>query len=83
MAVSSVLSGRIAGSLPDSVSLLGIALDPRQQIFLATSISRVGCLVFFLAFVKEPHGKPIRAIVAAVSSYAKARISQMKLMPGD
>jgi MFS family permease len=82
-ATTSVLAGAGINYLAPRMPFLGLSLDPRQQIFLATSAGRLGCLVLFLRAVEEPAGQNVRAIVAAIQGYAKARLEAFKLLPRD
>lgn len=80
-ATTSVISGSLVGKLPAVLVLAHVPLDPRQQVFLATHLARLGCLAFFLAAVEDPGGRPLRSIVVAVQGYVKDRA--MKLIPRD
>jgi MFS family permease len=82
-ASTSVLAGRYIGSLPDHMPFLGLALNPRQQVFLATAVARLGCLGLFLAVVEEPKSRPIRAVVAGAQSYMKSAFAAFKLISRD
>jgi hypothetical protein len=78
-ATTSWIAGTFLGKLPATLVLLGVTLDPRQQVFLATHIARLGCLAFFLAAVEEPGGRPMRSIVVAAQGYVKDRILKLVL----
>jgi len=63
-AATSVLAGSFVSLLPDS--LLGLALHPRQQVFLVTAAARFFCLVFFLRALGPPRNPRVRAALERV-----------------
>lgn len=65
-ATTSVLAGSFLHALPGQLAVLGIALHPRQQIFLLTAFARLFCLVFFLKALGPPQNARVRAIVERV-----------------
>lgn len=60
-ATTSVLAGSLLATLPGSFALAGLALHPRQQVFLLTAVARVACLVFFVKALGAPRNARIRA----------------------
>ncbi|HZV01458.1 MAG TPA: MFS transporter [Planctomycetota bacterium] len=82
-AVFSLLAGSVVTRLPQALPFVGMALHPRQQVFLITAIARLACLGFFLGAVKEPKSKPIRVVIVAAGNFVKARMELFKLIPRD
>ncbi|MEZ0227427.1 MAG: MFS transporter [Planctomycetota bacterium] len=62
-AITSVLAGTCLSALPETAVVAGLALHPRQQIFLFTAGARLFCLLFFLKALGPPQNARARAFV--------------------
>lgn len=77
-AASSALAGAVVGLIPYHVDLGGWVLDRRQLVFLGACLLRAGCVVLFLAVVREARGAPLRSVLAAIPYAVKALTTQFK-----
>jgi MFS family permease len=82
-AATSIAAGAYLSRLPASLPLAGLELDPRQQVFLATHVARLGCLVFFLVAVEDSGSRRTQTITAAVQAYVKNRYEALKFLVRD
>lgn len=80
-ALSSAVSGVIVEALPHTVDLGAFALDRRQLVFAACSLSRVACVIVFLRAVPHERGLGVRAVLAKIPYAVKAMTTQFRVLP--
>ncbi|MBX3466641.1 MAG: MFS transporter [Planctomycetes bacterium] len=80
-ALSSAASGVIVDALPQVVDLGPWALDRRQVVFLACSVSRAGCVALFLWAVPAERGVGVRTVLAKIPYAVKAMTTQFRVLP--
>jgi MFS family permease len=82
-ATTSVLAGSFLAALPTSLALGGLALHPRQQVFLLTAVARVACLVFFVKALGAPRNVRIRAAFERARRFLGLPAPAPDLLPNE
>ena len=82
-ALSSALSGALVTLLPHTLDVMGFQMDRRQFVFVCTFLARTVCLLLFLRIVPATKHVQMRAILAAIPHYVKARMDDFRFIRSD
>ncbi len=82
-ALTSVLAGTFVSLLPASVTVAGLALHPRQQVFLLTAGARLFCLVFFVRALGMPRNARTRALLGRLLGRSVPLPEERQLVPSE